>query len=87
LVTGVQTCALPIYYGTFRGSGLDSLVANTVDPTTGALTALPGYAPPPVVESGPGPPTIDPFGRFLYSLYGDDIAAYAINPAREALHR
>ena len=72
-------------YGTFRGSGLDSLVANTVDPTTGALTALFGYAPPAIVEGGPGPPTIDPFGRFLYSLYGDSIVGYAINSVSGAI--
>jgi len=73
------------YYGTFVSSGLYSLVADTVDPTTGALTALPGHSPPALVESGPGPPTIETFGRFLYSLYGDLIAAYAINPASGAL--
>ncbi|TLY74777.1 MAG: lactonase family protein [Gammaproteobacteria bacterium] len=67
------------YYGTFVSSGLDSLVANTVDPTTGALTALPGYSPPTLVESGPVPPTVDPFGRFVYSIRADLIDAYAIN--------
>lgn len=68
------------YYGTSVSSGLDSLVPNTVDSTTGGLTEVPGYGPPLLVESGPGPPQIDPFGRFLYSIRGNLIDAYAINP-------
>ena len=60
--------------------GADNLIANTVDSTTGGLTELPGYGPPFVVESGPGPANIDPFGRFLFSIRGNLIDAYIINP-------
>ncbi len=68
------------YYSTFVSSGLDSLVPNTVDPMRGALTELPGYGPPLTVESGPGPPIIDPFGQFLYSIDGNLIDGYTIAP-------
>ncbi len=66
------------YYGlSFAG---ETLIPNTVDSTTGKLTELPGYGPPLVVESGSGPAEIDPFGRFLYSIRGNLIDAYSINP-------
>lgn len=68
------------YYGALVGSGLYSLVPNTVDSTTGGLTELSGYGPPSLVESGPGPPTIDPYGRFIYSIRGNLIDGYTIDP-------
>lgn len=65
------------YYGMLF-LGVDTLIANTVNSTTGGLTELPGYGPPVMVESGPGPADIDPFGRFLYSIDGQLIDGYSI---------
>lgn len=67
------------YYGT-SFLGVDTLIANTVDSTTGGLTELPGYGPPVMVESGPGPAEIDPFGRCIYSIRGQLIDGYTIAP-------
>jgi 6-phosphogluconolactonase (cycloisomerase 2 family) len=84
-----QACATPTtvdpsgqfaYYGTFDSGDLYSLVPSTVNPTTGALTTVPGYGPPRLVESGQGPATFDPFGRFVYVFGGDAIYGYRINP-------
>lgn len=67
------------YYG-MPFLGVDTLIANTVNSTTGGLTELPGYGPPLMVESGPGPATIDSFGRSLYGIRGQSIDGYAIDP-------
>jgi 6-phosphogluconolactonase (cycloisomerase 2 family) len=70
------------YYGIAWAGGTYSLVAATVDPTTGALTAVPRPATL-FVESGPAPAIVDPFGRFVYVLSGPSgnfIYGYSIDP-------
>ncbi len=71
------------YYGIVVIAGTYSLVAATVDPTTGALTAVP-RSPNTTVESGPSPAVVDPFGRFVYVLSGPSgsfVYGYSINPS------
>jgi 6-phosphogluconolactonase (cycloisomerase 2 family) len=84
-----QACATPTtvdpsgqfaYYGTFDTGNVYSLIPSTVNPTTGALATVPGYGAPRLVESGQGPATFDPFGRFVYVFGGDVIYGYRINP-------
>lgn len=69
------------YYTIALTDGSDSLIAATIDSTTGALTAVPRTQAA-VVEFGLAPAVVDPFGRFVYGLsgpsvpnfiYGDDI--------------
>jgi hypothetical protein len=75
------------YYSKFWGSNSDpgySLVANEVDPTTAALTAV--SPPTDVVEVDPVPAAVDPFGRGVLSFYSyqnvgnKSIVGYGIDP-------
>ena len=63
------------------GSG--SLSAYAISALTGALTPLAGYP----ITTGPNPSavTVDPSGRFVYSVNLNGVAAYQINPATGAL--
>jgi hypothetical protein len=46
-----------------------------------AAEVLPGYSPPLLVESGTGPAEIDPLGRAVYSIRGQLIDGYDIDPS------
>ena len=73
------------YYSLLNGGGVDSLIPSTVDPSTGKLSELPGHQPPVLVESGPGPAEMDSFGRFLYSIRGNLLDAYIMDPVTGAV--
>lgn len=53
-----------------------SISAFTIDPSTGALTAVPGN-PQPIAARGA--PSIDPLGRFLFVTEINGVTIYAIN--------
>jgi 6-phosphogluconolactonase (cycloisomerase 2 family) len=63
------------------GSG--SLSAYAISALSGALTPLAGYP----ITTGPNPSgiTVDPSGRFVYSVDLNGVAAYQINPATGGL--
>lgn len=68
------------YYGIAEAVGAYSLSAATVDPTTGALTAVSGQLFP---ESAKSTSVTDPFGQFVYELSGPGgnfIYGQTINP-------
>jgi 6-phosphogluconolactonase (cycloisomerase 2 family) len=73
------TLAVP-FSGALVGCCNYQPVAATVDPQTGAVTAIPN-APSLPVQGSKGPVTVDPFGRFVYLLDGDLIYEYVIDPA------
>jgi 6-phosphogluconolactonase (cycloisomerase 2 family) len=72
------------------GSANTSLSAYTIDPQTGALTAVPGASPqldgnPAKTVNGSPALTIDPFGRFLYAFDGGKIWGFTIDPSSGAV--
>jgi hypothetical protein len=69
---------------TVSGSGAYQIVAASVDSSSGVLTTVSGTTPLPV-GGGHSPPTVDPFGRFVYVADGDTIYGFAINPSNGAL--
>jgi 6-phosphogluconolactonase (cycloisomerase 2 family) len=60
----------------------NSIWAFTIDPASGALTAVPGS---PLVSPGPTGITIEPHGKFAYVTEPNGIEVYAINPSTGAL--
>ena len=85
--TGYQPCAIAIdptgkfAYVVNNGSG--DVTASSIDPTTGALTEMPGS--PFAAGAGHFSVNIDATGKFLYLQHINEVSAYSIDPTTGAL--